>query len=256
MAALTSSAVAPLRVRQNSPAAGRKVRIHCRVAGRPQRAVLTRAPPCARRPAQTVSVRAAMPKQMESASLALCGAAAALVLSAQPAFAGNMCAGNPTGACQRATQSGGRSAARQRGARCRGTALPRVSPTSISWPKRAHHARPRCAACVQGVTFTEIKKPTAANTADASSAVSGAFQRRIVNRRKRAPAHPHFPPRCTRIRASPPVLRPPRTLWAAVLRILMSLATQLRLAPSSSSSAARRASAWSTTARRRVWTPT
>ena len=44
-------------------------------------------------------MRAAMPKQAESARVALAGAAAALMLSAaQPAFAGNLCAANPTGA--------------------------------------------------------------------------------------------------------------------------------------------------------------
>jgi hypothetical protein len=95
MAALTSSAIAPLRVPLSFRAGplskpARKVCKCCRVAGLPLArdadAHATLRPP----PAQTVSVRAAMPKQMESARLALAGAAASLLLSAQPAFAGNM----------------------------------------------------------------------------------------------------------------------------------------------------------------------
>ena len=49
-----------------------------------------------------------MPKQMESARLALAGAAmSAVLLAAPPAFAGNMCAANPTGACPCACDASG-----------------------------------------------------------------------------------------------------------------------------------------------------
>ena len=49
--------------------------------------------------------------------------------------------------------------------------------------KAGRLTRPRAsAACVQGVTFTEVQKPTAATAGDASSAVSGACTApRLVN---------------------------------------------------------------------------
>ena len=98
-----------------------------RVAGR-QRATLTRAPlPAAC--AQTVTVRAALPKPVEAARLAMVGATAGLMLSAaQPAFAGNLCVGNPTGACAARVRRALRRASWQRGGRWRGNAVSSETP--------------------------------------------------------------------------------------------------------------------------------
>ena len=105
MAALTSSAVAPLRVRASAPT-GRKVRTRpaqaCDARCGSRTAALTPAAPVRVLAPQTqaVSVRAALPKVAESARLALAGAAAVLVLSTaavQPAMA-NSCGSMPTGA--------------------------------------------------------------------------------------------------------------------------------------------------------------
>lgn len=265
MAALTSSAIAPLRVRAAAPAAGRrKVCICCRVAGLPLArdadAHATLRPP----PAQTVSVRAAMPKQMESARLAVAGAATALLLSAQPAFAGNMCAGNPTGACQLALRRVGRSAAAAAGCALARSLLSSkansqtVSSSETRSPRtpalrslragrhlhrgeeahRCEHLRRvrRCEQCVpsRGV----LKDPTPLRTAVSPLVPARAPRsRQHVAATALAPARPFCARPRTHRRAA--VLRLP-----VPLRILTPLVPQSPSARSSSSSAARRACAW------------
>lgn len=184
MAALTSSAIAPLRVSAAKPAAGRKVR-KCTPAGGRDRAralALTAAPLCARRrPTDRVRARG----HAQAGRVRARGAGRRCAVCRAPGCPARVRREHVRSQPHRCVQAacalrpGQRSAAAAAAAagKCGLVFCPHIL------VKAGRLTRPRDpAACVKGVTFTEVQKPTAAAAGDASSAVSGACTGpRLVN---------------------------------------------------------------------------